>query len=50
MSASSHQVNNAGMNMGKVPHEDLEGIDDAKMRAVFDLNVFAGACAPSMVS
>ena len=28
------------MNMGKVPHEDLEGIDDAKMRAVFDLNVF----------
>jgi ketoreductase RED2 len=33
-------VNNAGMNMGKILHDDLEAIDDAKMRQLFDLNVF----------
>jgi NAD(P)-dependent dehydrogenase (short-subunit alcohol dehydrogenase family) len=33
-------VNNAGMNMGAVPHSDLDAVDEDAMRKVFDVNMF----------
>ena len=33
-------INNAGMNMGAVPHSDLDAVDEDAMRKVFDVNMF----------
>jgi ketoreductase RED2 len=35
-----HLINCAGVNLGGIPHEDLEAVDDEKMRRLFDLNFF----------
>lgn len=35
-----HLVNSAGVNMGSIPHQDLEALENVKMRQVFDINVF----------
>merc|ERR1712087_1046974 len=35
-----HLVNSAGVNLGNIPHADLDAVDDAKMRELFDINLF----------